>query len=139
MTQPKDPQEHRVCHISSHQFFKKEWQTVDENGFYELVYVIDYSAYQALQSKLEKAEANNFALKNAIHYQIEKYNELNTKPSDLQIIEMLGDKIDDLFSKLKKAEAENKRLREALQAIDNTSDCKFALEIVDEALKGEGE
>lgn len=46
----------RVSHIPSNHFYLQEWQTLDKEGFYELVCVIEYSAYEQLKAKLEKAK-----------------------------------------------------------------------------------
>lgn len=42
----------RIAHVHSNVFYLPEWQTVDKDGYYDLVHVIEYSAYESLQSTL---------------------------------------------------------------------------------------
>jgi uncharacterized small protein (DUF1192 family) len=108
----------RIAWIPSNLFSEKEWQTVNSEGFYELVNVIEYSAYAALKAECErlKTELEKW------QFQSNQYNEVrrnlqasNDKNAALAAeIENLKGAVDRRRKYISKLTLENTDFRAAL-------------------------
>lgn len=105
MTEPKEPREWTLQWIND----IGKWQVIGypsgnkierETTSPPFARAIELHNYQALQAELEKVKAELERTKDAVNYQIEKYQKLDTKPSDFQIIEHQIETIRELNSDL---------------------------------------